>query len=72
MVTIRRYGQGDCMWCTQSGDGVEAEFKQGFTGFFCKRCFWTAVKVRHGKAQPDSAQPKGNGQAAPLTQRSGG
>ena len=56
MVSVKRYGDGTCMWCTQNEvEGVEAEFRQGLAGFFCKRCFRSAVKLRNPKSKEKTA-----------------
>lgn len=46
MLTIVNYGQGKCCWCCQTGEGVEASFKDGLSGFLCKKDFWAALKAR--------------------------
>lgn len=46
MVTLKRFGEGTCIWCTKRTEGVEAEFKDGLVGFLCKRDLFSALKVR--------------------------
>ena len=47
MLTILHYGQGRCTWClNDTDDGVQAKFKDGLEGFFCRKHFWHAVKAR--------------------------
>lgn len=47
LVTIQNVTTGTCAWCRQqSDDGVQAQFKDGLSGFFCKKDFWAALKAR--------------------------
>ena len=46
MLTITSYGEGQCIWCRAHGEGVQANFKDGLTGFLCRKHFWEALKVR--------------------------
>jgi hypothetical protein len=54
MLTIVSYGEGKCVWCCQDGEGVQATFKDGLSGFLCKRDFWAAVKARASDSPPAS------------------
>ena len=33
MLTITNYGEDKCTWCLAHGEGVQATFKDGLTGF---------------------------------------
>lgn len=46
MLTISGYGEGKCVWCCLQGEGVQARFADGLTGFFCKKHMWDALKAR--------------------------
>ena len=46
MLTITSYGEGKCVWCLAHGEGVQAVFKDGLTGFLCRKHFWEAMKSR--------------------------
>ncbi len=46
MLTITSYGEGKCVWCLVHGEGVQAVFKDGLTGFLCRKHFWEALKSR--------------------------
>ena len=46
MLTITNYGEGKCTWCLSHGEGVQATFKDGLTGFLCRKHFWEALKAR--------------------------
>lgn len=46
MLTIVNYGEGKCCWCCQTGEGVQTQFKDGLSGFLCKKDFWAALKAR--------------------------
>jgi hypothetical protein len=65
LVSINNVSSGTCVWCRQSiDDGVQAQFKDGFAGFFCKKDFWAALKARAGE-QPgpsESRTPASKGQ----------
>jgi hypothetical protein len=50
MLTIVSYGEGKCMWCCQHTEGVQTAFKDGLSGFLCKKDFWAALKARSEKA----------------------
>jgi len=54
MVTITSFTEGKCVWCCQSGEGVQVSFQDGLHGFLCKRDFWSALKARSEQAQPAS------------------
>ena len=46
MLTVISYGEGKCVWCCQQTEGVQATFKDGLSGFLCKKDFWSALKSR--------------------------
>lgn len=46
MLTISNYGEDKCTWCLAHGEGVQATFKDGLTGFLCRKHFWEALKAR--------------------------
>ncbi|MCY2964017.1 MAG: hypothetical protein NT069_10300 [Planctomycetota bacterium] len=46
LATIEKCETGTCVWCKARGEGVQAKFDFGLQGFFCKKDFWTALKVR--------------------------
>lgn len=46
MLTIVSYGEGKCVWCCTHGEGVQATFSDGLSGFFCRRHVWDALKAR--------------------------
>lgn len=54
MLTILSYGEGKCVWCCHTAEGVQAKFQDGLSGFLCRKDFWAAVKARSG---PDAAHP---------------
>jgi hypothetical protein len=56
MGTIIRYGEGKCVWCCQTTEGVEATFKDGLKGFLCKKDFWAAVKARSELKESNDAE----------------
>lgn len=60
LVTIHNLTSGTCAWCCQKcDDAVEAAFKDGLKGTFCKKHFWDATKARADQQQsapkPESA-----------------
>ncbi len=69
MLTITSYGEGKCVWCLAHGEGVQAVFKDGLTGFLCRKHFWEAMKSRseqfdskeketnHAESQPGRKAP---------------
>ena len=46
LVTIASCGDGKCVWCQTTGEGVQATFKDGLAGFFCRKHLWEALKAR--------------------------
>ena len=46
MLTITKYGEGQCVWCRVQGEGVVANFQDGLTGFLCRKHLWEALKAR--------------------------
>lgn len=60
IVAIQSHTSGTCVWCRlQSDDGVQAQFKDGLSGYFCKKDFWAALKARaEESASPVEASPK--------------
>lgn len=69
MLTISKYGEGQCVWCRSHGEGVVANFNDGLTGFLCRKHFWEALKSRskqidskeketsHAESQPGRKAP---------------
>ena len=62
MLTIISYGEGKCVWCCQITEGVQTTFKDGLSGFLCKKDLWAAVKARSEKNEPTNAESS-SGQA---------
>lgn len=58
MLTIKSYGEGTCVWCLSKNEGVQADFKDGLTGFLCRKHFWEALKSR--SEQPASIEKETN------------
>jgi len=58
MLTIVRFGQGKCVWCCQETEGVQTTFKDGLSGFLCKKDFWAAVKARSEAKEPTEGTKK--------------
>ena len=57
LATIEKCETGTCVWCKARGEGVQAKFEFGLQGFFCKKDFWTALKVRfEAKEEGDVAE----------------
>lgn len=63
LATIEKCETGTCVWCKARGEGVQAKFEFGLQGFFCKKDFWTALKVRF------EAKEEGDVAEAPTTRR---
>ena len=57
MLTIQSYGEGKCCWCCQTKEGVHATFKDGLTGFLCKKDMWAAIEARAEKREQTEAEP---------------
>lgn len=53
-VTINQYTTGTCIWCRQTDEGVQAQFKDGLSGFLCKKDFWAALKARASETPPQT------------------
>ena len=51
MLTITDYGEGQCAWCLARGEGVHAVFKDGLSGFLCRKHLWEALKARSEKIE---------------------
>lgn len=56
MLTVTSYGEGQCVWCCQTKEGVQTTFKDGLSGFLCKRDFWAAVEARAEKKETANAE----------------
>lgn len=56
MLTIVSCGEGKCVWCMTVGEGVQAQFKDGLSGFFCRKHLWEALKARSGAKEEIHAQ----------------
>lgn len=58
LVAINNHGAGVCAWCCQkTDDSVEADFKDGLSGTFCKKHFWEALRKRSGKRPHEDPRP---------------
>ena len=66
MLTISKYGEGKCVWCLAHGEGVQAVFQDGLTGFLCRKHFWEALKSR--SEQIDSKE-KETSHAEPVSRK---
>ena len=66
MLTITKYGEGQCVWCRVHGEGVVAKFTDGLTGFLCRKHLWEALKAR--SEQIDSKE-KETGHAEPASRK---
>ena len=55
LVTIANCGDGKCVWCQTTGEGVQATFKDGIAGFFCCKHLWEALKARAETKENSSA-----------------
>jgi hypothetical protein len=53
LATIEKCETGTCVWCKTRGEGVQATLEFGLKGFFCKKDFWTALKVRFEPKEGD-------------------
>ena len=51
MLTITNYGEGQCAWCLARGEGVHAVFKDGLSGFLCRKHLWEALKARSSQTE---------------------
>lgn len=64
IVTIEKTGTGKCLWCrVQGDDGVQVQFKDGLTGYLCRKHFWEALKSRTRESpsrDESAAASKGN------------
>lgn len=54
MVTIKRFGEDECIWCSKSKEGVEVESNdRSFVGFLCfpdlKRMLRLKSTTQNGK-----------------------
>lgn len=67
MLTASRFGEGRCVWCCQTTEGLDVKFKDGFQGFLCKKDFWAAVKARSEDGKEESGVDGARrGRAAPT------
>lgn len=47
IASISRIASGQCIWCCQkTNDAIDASFKDGLKGMFCRKHFWEALKSR--------------------------
>lgn len=62
MLTASNVCKGRCVWCCQTTEGLKVKFQDGFSGFLCKKDFWSAVKARSENAEGETgrkpAQPE--------------
>ena len=61
MVTIKSYGEGTCLWCQKTKEGVEVVSEdRSFTGFLClpdmKRLLRLKSAAGNGKAAETAAK----------------
>lgn len=56
LLTIARYGEGKCVWCQTQSEGVQAAFKDGLSGFFCRKHLWDALRAREGTEESDASR----------------
>lgn len=67
LVTINNLTAGTCIWCCQNAnDAVDASFKDGLKGTFCRKHFWEALKSRSEEQPPQvvSREPAGKASSA--------
>jgi hypothetical protein len=51
LVTINNLTSDACIWCCKKkGDAVEAQFRDGLKGAFCRKHFWEALSARADQA----------------------
>jgi hypothetical protein len=67
MLTIEGYGTGTCIWCRQESEGVQAEFRDGLTGFLCRKHFWQALRIRSDSSASRATGRPGSGPAKAPT-----
>lgn len=60
MLSVKRVGNGICLWCATQKEGVEVEFADGsMKGFLCKADFWRLMKTRsNGKGKHEESAKK--------------
>lgn len=63
MVTISEVRTDQCDWCCKTDEGVRAKFKEGLSGFFCRKCFWQAAKARATPEETNAESSPGRGAA---------
>ena len=64
LVTIANCGEGKCVWCQTTGEGVQAAFKDGLAGFFCRKHMWEALKARSDNKETNHASSEAGGRTA--------
>ena len=65
LATIAKCETGTCVWCKSHGEGVQVRFEDGLSGFFCRKDFWTALKVRsETKEEADVAETPATGRTS--------
>ena len=65
MLTINGYGEGTCVWCLTKGEGVEADFKDGLTGFLCRKHLWEAMKSRSNQTETTKEKETSHAESQP-------
>ena len=65
MLTIKSYGEGQCVWCRVHGEGVVANFNDGLTGFLCRKHFWEALKARIGQTDETKTKETSHAESQP-------
>ncbi|MBS0261569.1 MAG: hypothetical protein JSS02_06385 [Planctomycetes bacterium] len=60
LATIEKCDVGTCVWCKARGEGVQVTLEFGLKGFFCKKDFWTALKVRFEPTDDDDVSETPN------------
>ena len=58
MLTVKKHGEGKCLWCAKDTEGVEVEFQDGsLRGFLCRSDFWRLLKQRSGHKNGNGKKP---------------
>ena len=65
MLTITNYGEGKCVWCLAHGEGVQAVFKDGLTGFLCRKHLWEAMKSRSNQTETTKEKETSHAESQP-------
>lgn len=58
MVTIKSYGQGNCLWCQKEKEGVEVvSDDRSFTGFLCMPDLKRLLRLKSAAGNARAAEP---------------